>query len=251
MAPILPNRGALGVLLLVGLAACDVPNFQGPQLQEPPRGFVLQPDSRAPRSMFQHLPEVHHDAWVQSQPPYSTIRINGHPGVLGLQDVMAAQDSARAHKSDADITFGAIEPLSIDGREAWGWEERIETQRRGVPWVAYRAMVPYDTISYAIEIDTEDPLLKVAAPESLRAIVLTFGVGETVYNWPLIALGAGLLLLTIHMLRQRSEARAARLRSINLVKVEKKPKQQDGDGAGEPAAAGTGAAGPQGQGSAQ
>ena len=57
MAPILPNRAVLGALLL-GLAACDVPNFQGPQLQEPPKGFLLQPDSRAARSMFQHLPDL-------------------------------------------------------------------------------------------------------------------------------------------------------------------------------------------------
>ena len=250
MAPILPNRAVLGALLL-GLAACDVPNFQGPQLQEPPKGFLLQPDSRAARSMFQHLPEVYHDAWVQSQPPYSTIRINGYSGVLGLQDVMAAQDSSRAHKRDADITFGPIEPVTIDGREAWAWEERIETQRRGVPWVAYRAMVPYDTISYSVEIDTEDPLLKVGAPESLRAIVQTFGVGETVYNWPLIALGMGLLLFLIHVMRQRSQAKAAQLRSINLVKVERKPKQSESEseGAGEPAPVGAGER--QGQQSAQ
>ena len=153
---------------------------------------------------------------------------------------MAAQDSSRAHKRDADITFGPIEPVTIDGREAWAWEERIETQRRGVPWVAYRAMVPYDTISYSVEIDTEDPLLKVGAPESLRAIVQTFGVGETVYNWPLIALGMGLLLFLIHVMRQRSQAKAAQLRSINLVKVERKPKQSESEseGAGEPAPVG-------------
>jgi hypothetical protein len=252
MAPILPKPAALGALLLLGsLAACDVPNFEGPQLQDPPQGFLLQPDSRASRSMFAHLPEVHHDAWVQSLPPYSTIRINGHPGVLTLEDVMAAQDSARAHKGDPEITFGAIEPLTVDGRDAWAWEERIETQRRGIPWVAYRVMVPYDTMSYTIEIDTEDPLFKAGAPESLRAIALTFAVGETVYNWPLMALGAGLLLFVIHMLRQRSQAKAAQLRSINLVKVEKKPKTDEGggDGAAEPPMAAAGAA--QGQSSAQ
>jgi len=249
MRTILPNRPALCVLLLVGLAACEVPNFEGPQLQEPPQGFLLQPDSRAARSMFAYLPEIHHDAWVQSLPPYSTIRINGYSGVLSLPDVMAAQDSARAHKSDPDVTFGAIESLMIDGREAWAWEERIETQRRGVPWVAYRVMIPYDTISYSIEIDTEDPLLKASAPESLRAIALTFAVGETVYNWPLIAFGGGLLLLMIHMMRQRSQAKAARLRSINLVKVEKKPKEGGGS-APEPAMAGAGAA-PQEDDSAQ
>lgn len=218
------------VLMLSVLAGCDVPAFAGPQLQDPPQGYLLQPDSRARHPMFAHLPETYHDAWVQSVPPHSTIRINGYAGTLNVADVIAAQDSMRAHPEDPEVTFGGIEPLTIDGREAWGWEERIQTQSRGLPWVAYRVMVPYDTISYTIELATADPLLKSGAPESLKDIVSTFAVGETVYNWPLIAVGLGLLLFGVHLLRQRSRAQAERLQSINLVKVEKpKPDEQKGE----------------------
>jgi hypothetical protein len=193
--------------------------------------------------MFAHLPEVHHDAWVQSLPPYSTVRINGYAGTLTLDDVIAAQDSGRTHAPDRDITFGGLEPLVIDGREAWAWEERIETPARGIPWVAYRVMVPYDTISYTIEISTQDPMFKSGAPASLRAIAGTFAVGETVYNWPLIAMGVGLLLLGLHMLRQNAQAKRARLQSINLLKVEKKkPETEEDEMAG--AAASTGASPP-------
>lgn len=218
-------RGSIAVAALVltsALAACDVPNFEGPQLQDPPQGFLLQPDSRAERAMFGHLPEVHHDAWVQSLPPYSTIRINGYSGTLTLDDVLAAQDSARVHAPDPDILFGAIEPHTIDGREAWGWEERIDTPSRGIPWVAYRVMVPYDTISYTIEFSTEDPQFKAGAPATLTAVISAFGVGETEYNVSLIALAIGLLLLTVYLSRARARTRAERLKSMNLVKIEKK-----------------------------
>ena len=243
MSAIPSKRRAVGALLLLAaLSACDVPNFEGPQLQEPPDGFLLRPDPDIARSMFVDLPVVHHDRWVQSLPPYSTITINGHAGTLTLEDMVTAQEYGRAHASDPDVTFGAIEPLSIDGREAWAWEERIDTPRRGIPWVAYRVMVPYDDVSYAIEIQTEDPILKSGAPGSLQAIVGTFAVGETVYNWPLILIGAGLLLFGLHTMRQRASAKADRLRSINLVKIEKKEPEEaeetDEASSTEPAMAG-------------
>jgi hypothetical protein len=223
---------SLGTLLcLAALSACDMPSYEGPQLQEPPRGFILHPDSYGPWPMFGHLPAVYHDAWVESLPPYSTIRINGYSGALTLVDVMAAQDSARAHAPDPQITFGPIEPLTIDGREGYGWEERIASQARGVPWVAYRAMVPYDDITYTIEFSTENPTYKSGAPETLKAVVGTFGVGETVYNWPLIALAAGLLLFGVQISRQRARRKAEQLRSINLVKVRKPEDEAEGEGA--------------------
>lgn len=232
-APTLPRSAAVGLLaLLSGVAACSVPNFEGPQLQDPPQGFLLQPNLEAPHNLFGYLPRVYHDAWVQSLPPFSSIVINGFAGTLTLADALAAQDSLRARPHDPDIRFGQPEPLTVDGRDAWGWEERIDTPQRGIPWVAYRAMVPYDTISYTIEISTEDPLLKAESPATLKAIIFTFGVGEIVWNWPLIALGLGLLFFAIHLSRQRAARRAAQLRSINLVKIKKKETPEAQDAAG-------------------
>lgn len=240
-------KGAIvGLLaLLSGVAACDVPNFEGPQLQDPPQGFLLRPNPEAAHSFLAYLPRVYHDAWVQSLPPYSSIVINGFAGSLTLEDVLAAQDSLRARPHDPDVRFGQIEPLAVDGRDAWGWEERIEAPGRGIPWVAYRVMIPYDTISYTIEISTEDPLLKAEAPETLKAIIFTFGVGEIVWNWPVIALGLGLLFFAVHMMRQRSKQRVAQLKSINLVKIKKKETPEGQDAASvEPAVTTTAQSGP-------
>jgi len=231
----LPAPPAVWLLLLSLIWACDRPDFEGPQLQEPPDGFVRQPDSRAARSMFAYLAEVHHDAWVQSEPPHSTIRINGYAQVLGLPEVMAARDSMQAHAADPNIEFGEVEPLTIDGRPAWGWEERIGGSARLLPWMAYRVMIPYDDVSYAVEFTTEDPAFTAGAPASLSGVVATFAIGETDYNWPLILIAIALLAFAAHTLRERSRAKAERMKSLRLVTVRK-----DEDEATEEELAGTG-----------
>lgn len=208
------------LLSLSALGACDVPSFEGPQLQSPPAGFILRPQSRAEHGMLTFRPQIHHDAWVQPAPPYSTIHINGYEGELTLEDAMAAQDSLRSNARGATVDFGGIEPLSIDERDAWGWEER--TDSAGATWVTYRAMVPYDTITYTVEVSTSDPALTAGAPASLQAIVSTFAVGETTYNWPLILLGIAVMAFALYLLRERSRASARRLQSVDLVTVEKR-----------------------------
>ena len=219
-AMILPARVKLGLLLMLcGLAACEAPAFEGPQLQIPPEGFLLKPETRAQRTMFAQRSEVHHDAWIQALPPYSTIDINGYPGTLTIDDVIDAQEYARAHAEHPQMVFGGIEPLTIDGRPALAWEERLGSSVRGVPWVAYRIMIPYDTISYTIDLATEDPVLVAGAPGTLREIASTFAVGETVYNWPLITVGAILLLLAANLLHRKSRAKAERMQSLNLVQI--------------------------------
>ncbi|MEQ1854988.1 MAG: hypothetical protein ABL963_00880 [Longimicrobiales bacterium] len=238
--------GTLGVL-----AGCEVPNFEGPQIQEPPQGFLLAPDSYQQRRLFPELEITFHAAWVESIDDFSTIYIDGHPGALGFEDVVNAREQVRLLAMDPDIRFGEVEPLLVDGRDAWGWSERVESPTRGLESVAFRAVVPYDTISYAIEFYTGDPSIKRVAPDTLKAIISTFAVGRTTYNWPLIAVLAGLVLFGVSVLQSKRRERATRMKSINLVKVpKKKPDAQGGPDAapaGAPPAApspATGAASP-------
>ena len=231
------------VVFAVATASCEVPNFRGPQIQSPPRGFLLTPDSPLERRMFQHHDVVFQSTWVESVTDFSTIHINGHPGVLGLEEVMAAQDTARRYAGDRDVTFGGVEPLTVDGREAWGWEERVQTPGRGLVWVAYRAAVPYDSVTYAIEFYSGDPRFKNAAPDTLKAIITTFAVGETRVSMPLIALVAGGLLFLVAGLRSRARAREARLQAIHLVRI-KKTKPEEGEEAASAGATAPGSGGP-------
>lgn len=227
-------------LVVAVLAGCDMPNFEGPQIQSPPRGFLLVRSSPLQRRMFQDQEVVFETTWVESIADFSTIHVNGHLGVLDLEDVMAAQEVAKRFADDPDLVFGEVEPLEVDGRDAWGWAERVETPTRGLVSVAYRAAVPYDTITYAIEFYSGEPGLKRAAPDTLKAIISTFAIGETTINWPLVALLVGALLFVASGLRSRARAKATRLQSIKLVKV-KKPAEEEAVH-GEPVGAGAAAA---------
>ena len=205
---------------LVAMSSCDMPRFEGPQLQNPPRGFILS-ESRLPRPMFKDHDVVFATAWISTAQDLSIIHINGHRGELGVEQVMAAQDTARRYAEDPNVTFGQVEALTVDGRRAWGWEERLQTPARGLVWTAYRAAVPYDTITYSIEVYTGDPRFKPTSPDTLKAIIATFAVGRTTWNLPLIAILAGGFLFVIGSLRSRAKARAARLQSIHLVRFKK------------------------------
>ena len=55
-------------------------------------------------------------------------------------------------------------------------------------------LVPYDTISYAVEFLTGDPSLKIR-PDSLRTIVASFAIGKATWNVPLLAIMADMVLL--------------------------------------------------------
>lgn len=212
----------LTAMALAALSACHVPNFEGPQIQEPPQGFLLVEDSYQQRRLFPQREIGFHAAWVESLDDFSTIYIDGYPGVLGIEDAMAARDSVRRHALDPDVRFGEVEPLRVDGRDAWGWEERVETPSRGLVWVAYRAIIPYDTVTYTVEFYSGEPAIKRSAPDTLKAVIATFGIGETTYNLPLIAVLAGLALFVVSFVRSKAKARTARLQAIHLVKLPKK-----------------------------
>lgn len=161
-------------------------------------------------------------AWVESSVDASSIFIEGYPAVLGYEEAVTARNESARYALDPDTRVGEVEPFTVDGRSGWGWEERVETPRRGLVWVAYRAFVPYDSVTYTIEFASGNPTFKRSAPDTLKAVISTFGIGRTTYNVPLIALGAGLGLFALGVLRTKQQARAARNRSINLVKVPKK-----------------------------
>ena len=217
--------------LVVALAACDVPNFEGPQLQNPPQGFLLVDGSYPLRQLVSGYTPVFRAAWVESGPDASSIFIDGYPAVLGYEDALAARDSSQRYAIDPQTRFGEVEPIRVDGRDGWGWHERVETPERGLVWVAYRAFVPYDSVTYTLEFASGNPTFKGSAPDALKAVISTFAIGRTTYDLPLIALLVGGILFVIAMLRSRAQARAQRLRSITLVKIPKK------DAPAEPAAA--------------
>ncbi len=226
---------AFPIVLLAALTgACDVPDFHGPQIQNPPPAFFLQDEAYQQRRMFPEREITYHDAWVETAwGHFSAIYINGHAGTFTEDDVRAAQESAKAAALEP-VTFGPIETLTIDGRESWGWAERLQTPEKGLDWIAYRAVVPYDTISYAIELLGGEPGLK-GKPDTLKVILSSFAVGRTTYNLPLIAVLAGVGLFVANFVRSRSRERQLRHQSITLKQIPKKKEEDGAEGDGAPA----------------
>jgi hypothetical protein len=213
------------ILLVVALplAGCNIPNFHGPQIQNPPPAFTLNREVVQERRMFPARAVVYHDAWVEaSWGNFSGIYINGHPGVLGSAEVDGARRSAMEAATGKRVEFGEIESLTIDGRTAYGWGETWRLENGGLQYVVFRAAVPYDTISYAVDFITGDPGMKIR-PDSLRTIVASFAIGKTTWNVPLIMVVAGVLLLLANTARSRRKARDARHRHIPLAKLPPKP----------------------------
>lgn len=230
------RAAAAAVTLATGLlTGCTVPNFHGPQIQNPPPAFTLNREAKQDRPMFPDRAVVYHDAWVEaSWGNFSGIYINGHPGVLGSREVDQARSAAIQAAVGQRVEFGELESLQVDGRTAWGWGETWRLENGGLQYVVFRAAVPYDTVTYAVDFLTGDPGLKIR-PDSLRTIVASFAIGETTLNLPLIAVLAGLILLAGNTARSRAKARAARHRHVPLVTIPKKKE----DKAAPPAGGGT------------
>jgi len=211
-------------LVILALAACEMPTFKGPQIQEPPRGFYKQPDAGQNRRMFLAREVVHHDAWVNAAwGDISTIHINGYPGTLMRADVQDALEDAKAAITDS-TTFSDVQEMTIDGRKAWGWAERFYTHEKGLAWIAYRVAIPYDTITYTVELFSWDPALK-SNPDTLLVIAATFAIGEAFWNIPLIIGIVVVLIFLISMVRKRGREKALRHQSITLKRVEREEEE--------------------------
>ncbi|MFO8174482.1 MAG: hypothetical protein R6T96_09385 [Longimicrobiales bacterium] len=229
-APYLPRPVRLSALSLLALAltGCHISNFPGPQLQEPPPGFFREADAGQERRMFPQRELLHHDVWVNaSWGDVTTIHINGHPGRVMRADVRDALESARAEAEPA-VVFGGVEEQIIDGRPAWGWTERLETEKLGISWIGYRVAIPYDTITYTVELRSGDPALK-QNPDTLKAIAGTFAVGKTTWNVPLIVAVTVLLVILVQVTRKRRRERSLRMESITLQRVQRKKAEDDGE----------------------
>ena len=90
-----PRVGLPHLLLSIVLLAsgCDMPRFQGPQIQAPPNGFLKKSDVGQDRRMFPNRSSIYFDGWVEAQwGEFSGIYINGHAGTTTQRDVVEARD---------------------------------------------------------------------------------------------------------------------------------------------------------------
>ena len=208
-------------LLLLSIAllasACDVPRFQGPQVQAPPEGFLRKSDVLQDRRMFPDRPTIHFDAWIETEwGEFTGIYINGHAGTTTLEEVVEARAWAMENPPDHPMAYGDIETVSIDGRTGWAWMEMW--RENGLHEVRYHAAVPYDTITYTVDFTTGDPKFKIR-PDSIRTIVSSFAVGRTEWKWRLLALSTVVGVLVLRAGWSKLQRRYENVRHMTLAKI--------------------------------
>ena len=202
------TRSALTLMAVSVAAACSQPYLVGPQIQRQLRGFLYDANSTQGRNVFPEREMVGQGAWWSSlddDDEYSSLFITRYPGGATRAEVQAARDFQETEYGGARDGYGGLETIQIDGRSAWGWLET--SQYRGeISSYEYKAVVSYDSITFAVEFYTREPEWMV--PDSLRAVASTFGIGKVEWNFP----GLGLAVLVVVLLSALAFDRFTRVR---------------------------------------
>ncbi len=197
--PTVGGAGPRGVIAVVGLAlllsgGCSAPPFTGFQLQDPPDGFLYDPDFEQEGVIFPDREVVVHGAWWKMNPTdeHATIAITHFRGQGTIEEVEAARETFAERIAIEDGGEATqLQFLRIDGREAWGWEEHYPA-RGELSALAYRTVVLYDTAMVALEFHSD--MEEWMDPAAQKAVLLSFGLGEVRVLWgwviALLVLGA-------------------------------------------------------------
>ena len=111
---------------------------------------------------------------------------------MTIDECETARDvQARRYGNPASIDYGRVETVTIDGRTAFAWMETRYDENRAVRSLDYTAVIPYDTVSYAVEFTTS--AAHRLHPDSLTRVVHSWRRGETDVHWNVILIVAGVL----------------------------------------------------------
>lgn len=190
------------VLALAGTTGCAKPSVPGYQLRAVPAGFLYTANADFGVNPFPDRTPLSHGAWLgdaESVQPQSEIFITRYRGVVTPAEAGAAREAqASRYGHPASIDYGAVTPVTIDGRPAVAWLETRYDEHHAVRSLKYSAVIPYDSVSYAVEFDTAAP--DRLQPDSLIQVVHSFGRGQTTDLWGpiklalLLVVGLGVLL---------------------------------------------------------
>ncbi len=204
--------------LLIVVAACDAPRFLGPQIQGIPPGFLSKGDVTQNWVMFPDREQVHFDAWIKAAfGEFSGIYITGYAGATSKSEVEEARQRAMASRTERKMTYGVLEAAIVDERTTWAWMERWEDN--GLHELTFRAVIPYDTITFVVDFATGDPIFK-SRPDSMRTITASFAIGRNVWNVPALMMGMALALLVLANVWNRMRSNPyARHRDMTLITI--------------------------------
>ena len=215
-------------LAALALPGCSVPAVEGYQLQAPPEGFLFTAQQGPTGSVIPGRSPDGGGFWfgdIKLDEPRTTVALTRYRGALADGAAASAREArAQILKGSPYNRLGPLRTLALaDGHAASAWTEERHDEYGRFRSLQVTAVISYDTVSFAVELDTSVPE-RMREPH-LDSILATFGLGVTAVNWVLVlaaasAVGALLALL----LRRGGRAHATDYRMARIPK----PKGPDG-----------------------
>ncbi len=180
--PVRPRRpstvlGLVGAILVLG--ACGEASIPGYQVQGVPEGFVYSANVDKEPAVFPDRVILGQGAWlgdIRTFEPQSEIVVTRYGGSVSFDEARAARDvQAGRYGNPASIDYGDVVPVTIDGRSAFAWLETRYDEYGAVRSMDYKTIIPYDTLTYALEFSTSEPVR--LHPDSLVRVLHSWGEG--------------------------------------------------------------------------
>ena len=204
----IPQVIALLALAAGAAAGCARPTIPGLQVRAVPAGFLFTANTDAGRNAFPDRELLSRGVWygdIESFQPQSELFVSRYAGTISIEEARAAREAqAGLYGHPASIDYGTVAPVTIDGRQAYAWLETRYDERQAVRSLAYSVVIPYDSVSYALEFSTSAANRLV--PDSLTRVVGSWGPGKTEVLWGVIAAVAaavvGIALFLAYLMRR-------------------------------------------------
>ncbi|HSW30350.1 MAG TPA: hypothetical protein VLH75_12775 [Longimicrobiales bacterium] len=230
--PFLRWAAACVTLWSATASGCSAPAVDGYQLQAPPEGFLYAAEQGFSGSGIPGRSPVGGGMWfgdIKLDEPRTTVVLTRYRGGLADGDAAAARDArAQVLKGSPYNRLGPLRTLTLaDGHAASAWTEERHDEYGRFRSLQVTAVVSYDTVAFALELDTSVPE-RMREPH-LDSILATFGLGVTAVNWVLVVAAAAVVgALLALLLRSGGRAHATDYR---MARVPKPPEPESEPGA--------------------
>lgn len=185
-------------------AGCSAPAVEGYQLQAPPPGFLFAASQEPTSGPLRRGDRTAQGYWLgdfHSDEPRTWIEVTRYRGGATQADAEAARDArASTLRGSPYNALGDLRSVrAVGGGQGWGWTETRRDDQGRLRSVEVTWVVSFDSVSFALEADTQVPERMDEA--HLDAVLATFGLGRTVVHWDAVLVvslvlgGLGVLLV--------------------------------------------------------
>jgi hypothetical protein len=205
---------------------------EGYQLQAPPDGFLYSAQEVPSGTLIPGRQADGGGFWfgdIHSDEPRTMVALRRYRGRLGDGDATAAREArARVLRGSPYNRLGPLRTLTLaDGHSASAWTEERHDEYGRFRSLQVTAVVSYDTVGFALELDTSVPE-RMREPH-LDSILATFALGVTAVNWVLVAVAGGVAAILLLLLFRRAGRRQPT--DYRMARVPKPPSPEVDGGA--------------------